>query len=119
MQLQSSGTIQGTVFASNGTTTIPNISVQLSGPVTRQVSTNGLGGFKFNIVPSGSYQLRAIDSSGNIRASVTVSISTQDQVVSQNLVLSGVGTITGTVLNPDSTPAVLRGNYAGDSRPVA
>lgn len=105
VQLQSSGAVQGTVFASNGTTTIPNISVQLSGPVSRQVSSSGVGSFRFDIVPAGSYQLRAIDSSGNIRASVNVSISTQDQVVTQNLVLSGVGTVTGTVLNPGSTPA--------------
>ncbi|HEX3153214.1 MAG TPA: carboxypeptidase regulatory-like domain-containing protein [Candidatus Angelobacter sp.] len=109
VQLQSSGTVLGTVFASNGTTTISNISVQLNGPVSRQVSANGLGNFRFDIVPSGSYQLRAIDSSGNVRASVSVSISTQDQSVTQNLVLSGVGTITGTVRNPDSTPAVSTG----------
>ena len=105
VQLQSSGAIQGTVFGSNGTSPIPNISVQLSGPVSRQISSSGTGAFRFDIVPTGSYQLRAIDSSGNVRASVGVSISTQDQVVTQNLVLSGVGTITGRVLNPDSTAA--------------
>ena len=105
VQLQSSGAIQGTVFGSNGTTPIPNISVQLSGPVSRQISSSGTGSFRFDIVPTGSYQLRAIDSSGNVRASVGVSISTQDQVVTQNLVLSGVGTITGRVLNPDSSAA--------------
>ncbi|MFL6388274.1 MAG: carboxypeptidase regulatory-like domain-containing protein [Terriglobales bacterium] len=105
VQLQSSGAIQGTVFGSNGTTPIPNISVQLSGPVSRQISSSGTGAFRFDIVPTGSYQLRAIDSSGNVRASVGISISTQDQVVTQNLVLSGVGTITGRVLNPDSTAA--------------
>jgi len=109
VQLQSSGAIQGTVFGSNGTTPIPNISVQLSGPVSRQTSSSGIGGFRFDIVPSGTYQLRAIDSSGNVRASVGVSISTQDQVVTQNLVLSGVGTVTGRVLNPDSTPAAGAG----------
>ncbi len=105
VQLQSSGAIQGTVFGSNGTSPIPNISVQLSGPVSRQISSSGTGAFRFDIVPTGSYQLRAIDSSGNVRASVGVSLSTQDQVVTQNLVLSGVGTITGRVLNPDSTAA--------------
>ena len=46
-----------------------------------------------------------MDSSGNIRANVPVSVSTQGQVVTQNLVLSGVGTVTGTVLNPDATAA--------------
>ena len=105
VQLQSSGAIQGTVFGSNGTTPIPNISVQLSGPVSRQTSSSGTGTFRFDIVPTGSYTLRAIDSSGNVRASVGVSISTQDQVVTQNLVLSGVGTITGRVSNPDSSAA--------------
>ena len=109
VQLQSSGAVQGTVFGSNGTTTIPNISVQLSGPVTRQMSSGGLGNFRFDIVPTGSYQLRAIDSSGNIRASVGVSISTQDQLITQNLVLSGVATVTGRVLNPSSTPVAGAG----------
>jgi hypothetical protein len=109
VQLQSSGAIQGTVFGSNGTTPIPNISVQLSGPVSRQVSSSGTGSFRFDVVPTGSYTLRAIDSSGNVRASVGVSISTQDQVVTQNLVLSGVGTITGRVSNPDTTPAAGTG----------
>ena len=32
VQLQSAGTVQGTVFGTNGTTPIANISVQLSGP---------------------------------------------------------------------------------------
>jgi hypothetical protein len=105
VQLQSSGAVQGTVFGSNGTSPIPNISVQLSGPVSRQISSSGAGSFRFDIVPTGSYQLRAIDSSGNVRASVGISVSTQDQVVTQNLILSGVGTITGRVVNPDSTPA--------------
>jgi hypothetical protein len=79
--------------------------VQLSGPVSRQVNSSGTGGFRFDIVPAGTYQLRAVDSSGNTRATVPVSLSTQGQVVTQNLVLSGVGTVTGTVLNPDATAA--------------
>jgi hypothetical protein len=105
VQLQSSGTVQGIVFATNGSTPVSNMSVQLNGPVFKQTSSSGTGSFQFTIVPTGSYQLKAIDSSGNIRASVQISITTEGQVVLQNLILSGVGSVSGTVLNPDSTPA--------------
>jgi Carboxypeptidase regulatory-like domain/Bacterial TSP3 repeat/Bacterial Ig-like domain (group 2) len=105
VQLQSAGAVQGTVFGTNGTTPISNISVQLNGPVSRQVNSSPTGSFRFDIVPSGAYQLRAVDSSANVRATAQISVSTQGQVVTQNLVLNGVGTVTGTVLNPDATIA--------------
>jgi hypothetical protein len=106
VQLQAAGTVQGTIFATNGTTPISNISVQLNGPVNRQTSSSGAGAFRFDLVPAATYTLRAVDSSGNVRASTPITITTHGQIVTQNLVLSGAGTVTGTVLNPDSTAAV-------------
>ena len=105
VQLQSAGSIQGTVFATDGATPIPNITVQLSGQVNRQVSSAVNGAFRFDNVPVNAYQLKAIDSVGNIRAVVAVILTTQGQLVTQNLILSGVGTVTGTVHNPDATVA--------------
>lgn len=105
VQLQASGTILGTVFASDGVTPVSNITVQLAGQVNRQTSSGGTGSFEFDVVPTNTYQLRAIDSVGNIRTVTSVILSTQGQKVVQNLVLSGVGSVTGTVFNPDSTVA--------------
>jgi hypothetical protein len=105
VQLQSAGSIQGTVFGPDGTTTIGSISVQLSGQVQRHTSSAGNGTFRFDVVPANTYQLTAIDSAGNVRASANLAVSTQGQVVTQNLVLNGVGTVVGRVLNPDGTGA--------------
>jgi Carboxypeptidase regulatory-like domain/Bacterial TSP3 repeat/Bacterial Ig-like domain (group 2) len=103
--LQSAGAIQGTVFGPDGRTTIGSISVQLSGQVQRHTTSAGNGTFRFDVVPANTYQLTAVDSAGNIRASAGLAVSIQGQVVTQNLVLNGVGTVVGRVLNPDATAA--------------
>lgn len=106
VQLQSSGSISGQVFASDGSTPVPNISVQLHGQVNRQTTTVSGGAFRFATVPSNTYELDAVDSSGTTRARVAnVTISTQGQQVVQNLTLTGIGTVTGKILNPDGSVA--------------
>ncbi len=105
VQLQSAGSILGTVFGADGSTPISNIVVQLRGQVNRQVTTSANGSFRFDIVPTSTYQLNAIDSVGNLRASTAVVLVSQGQEVTQNLTLSGVGTVTGRILNPDGTAA--------------
>src|SRR6478672_6845938 len=105
VQLQSAGTVQGTVFGPDGTTTIGSISIQLSGQLQRHTTTAGNGTYRFDVVPANTYQVSAIDSAGNIRASANLAVSTQGQVVTQNLVLNGVGTVVGRVLNPDGSGA--------------
>ena len=106
VQLQSSGTILGKVFAADGATPVPNVSVRLQGQVSRQTLSGPDGSFRFDVVPTNSYELDAVDSAGNLRARVTgVTISSQGQQVVQNLTLIGVGTVTGTVFNPDGTAA--------------
>jgi hypothetical protein len=105
VQLQSAGNLSGTVFAPDGSTPVPNINVQLVGQVSRQTSSGANGAFKFAVVPANTYQLEAIDSVGTIRAVTNVTIATQGQQVVQNLTLSGVGTVTGRILNPDGSVA--------------
>lgn len=117
VQLQSAGSVSGRVFASDGTTTISNISVQLSGQVFRQSVTGSDGTFRFDTVPANTYTLLAIDSAGDVRASVTVSIATHGQQVNQDLILSGVGTVTGTVFGADGSvvpgaPVILQARGA-------
>lgn len=107
VQLQAAGSILGQVFASDGVTPVPNISVQLRGQVNRQTNTINGGAFRFDTVPVNTYELDAVDSAGDLRARVTgVVLSTQGQQVVQNLTLSGIGTVTGQVLNPDGSGAV-------------
>jgi hypothetical protein len=106
VQLQAAGSILGQVFAADGSTPVPNIGVQLRGQVNRQTATSLSGAFRFDVVPSNSYELDAVDSAGNLRARVTgVTLSTQGQQVVQNLTLTGIGTVTGRVLNPDGSTA--------------
>lgn len=100
VQLQASGSILGTVFGADGLTPIANISVQLRGQVNRNATSAPDGTFRFDIVPVNTYQLNAVDSAGNLRAQATVVLLTQGQSVTQNLTLSGVGTVTGRVLSP-------------------
>ena len=105
VQLQSAGTVQGIIFAPDGITPVSNISVQLNGQVQRQISSSGNGAFKFTLVPTNTYQLTATDNAGNIRASVNINVSSQGQIVTQNLVLNGVGSVFGRVFNPDGSSA--------------
>ncbi len=98
--------ILGNVFASTGSTAVPGIRVTLSGPASGSVTSAVDGGFNFSGLPLGTYTLRAFDSSGNLRAtSPNVLLTTHGIPVIQNLVLAGVGTVTGIVSLPAGTPA--------------
>ncbi len=103
VRLQPAGSVLGTLFAAGGVTPIPNYTVYVSGPVYRQKSTGNDGTFRFDILPTGTYSLRAVDSFGNLRASVNgVVVSSHGQLVTQNLVLVGIGTVAGIVRSPES-----------------
>jgi protocatechuate 3,4-dioxygenase beta subunit len=104
--LQPAGTISGTVFAADGATPIPGITVQLDGATTTVSAANAT--YQFATVPSGSHQLVAIDGSGQATsASVTAVISTQGQAVTANLSLIGRGTVSGAITNSDGSVAAL------------
>jgi 6-phosphogluconolactonase (cycloisomerase 2 family) len=109
LQLQPVGSVTGTVFAANGVTPVASMSVVLSGPVSETVSSGTDGGFTFAVVPSGAYTLQAVDGSGKVRAQATVTITTEGATVTQNLVLVGFGTVTGTVqfVQGGTAPGVL------------
>ena len=104
VQLQAAGIITGTVYAPDGVSKVPYISVQLQGQVNRTATTDANGRFRFTTVPVNSYNLAVIDSYNNLRAFVQgVPLKTDGQTVQQDLTLIGVGTVTGTVHNPDGT----------------
>lgn len=111
LQMQPVGSVSGFVFAANGVTGVSNITVNLvgtnaDGPTTQTITTASNGSFIFSVVPSGIYTLQAVDGSGNVRAQASVTVSSEGSTVTQNLVLSGFGTVTGQVTLAESGPAV-------------
>lgn len=101
--LQPFGSITGTVFAPAGSTPVPNADVRLSGPVSSRMFAAADGSFTFNTLPTGTYRLDVFDSYGNDRAFVSNCVLNPPQGTQQqcNLREVGVGTVTGTVRNPD------------------
>ena len=106
VQLQGSGTIQGVVYAPDGTTPVQFIQVRLLGQVSRNTTSDASGAFSFTGIPTSNYTLMAVDTFGNLRAQANgVQLKKNGDVTKQNLTLIGVGTVTGTVRNPDGTIA--------------
>lgn len=98
LQLQPVGTVNGVVFGIGGVTPVADITVNLVGP-TSQTTTSGVdGSFAFATVASGTYTLQAVDGNGFVRAQAGVTVVSQGSTVTQNLVLSGGGTVSGGVL---------------------
>jgi protocatechuate 3,4-dioxygenase beta subunit len=99
LQLQPVGSVTGIVFAADGLTPVAGISVTIlgQGQISLTTTSGPDGSFTFGAVPSGTYTLQAIDGNGKIRAQASVTVATQGSTVTQNLVLSGFGTVTGTV----------------------
>ena len=104
--LQAAGTVSGTVFAADGATPVPGITVQLDSATTTVSAADGT--YQFPTVPSGAHQVIALDGSGlATSASVTAVISTQGQTVTANLILVGRGTVSGNITNSDGSVAAL------------
>jgi hypothetical protein len=99
LQLQPVGAITGIVFAVDGVTAVANMSVNLisQGAINQSVNSGADGRFTFANVPSSTYTLQAVDGSGNVRAQASVTVTTPGEVVTQNLVLTGGGTVIGAV----------------------
>ncbi len=103
IQLTASGSIKGTVFATNGTTPVGNANVVLSGSALATATTNEAGQFSFSFVPVGVFTLDATDSSGN-RGRSTGSISKTGNIVQSNVTFLGQGTVSGLVTDSSQNP---------------
>ena len=68
VQLQPAGSVLGRVLDPDGVSPLAGVTVQVSGPVFRQVSTASDGSFRFDALPLGSYTVQALDVSGRVRA---------------------------------------------------
>ncbi len=104
--LQAVGSVVGQVVRADGVTPVTNLPVRLAGPVTRQTTSTSNGTFRFDLVPLGTYRLEAFDSVGNRRASSdNVVLSRHGEELVTTLTLIGVGTVEGTITNPDGSVA--------------
>jgi len=106
LQLQPVGSVNGIVLAANGVTPVAGMVVNLNGGVTQTTVSAFDGSFSFDVVPSGTYTLQAVDGNGTIRATASVTVATEGSTVSQNLVLVGFGTVTGQVFLAEGGIAV-------------
>ena len=106
LDLEPSGRVVGVVLAADGVTPVAGVPVRLGGGATTRTLADG--SFRFDRVRLGAHRLSAVTDDRLRRASAQgVTLSADGQEVRRNLVLSGLGTVSGTVLEPGgSTPAV-------------
>jgi hypothetical protein len=107
--LQAQGSIAGRIFEANGTTPVAGLKVFVLGGRNLSVVTDASGGYRFDHLPVGSYQISAFRpdfSDGNI---ISTKVAFRNEVRRADVVFRGKGRITGIVLDDDGiTP--LGGN---------
>ncbi len=118
LTLRGTGSITGVVFQGDGVTPVAGAQVTVkigSEPIsvpggtmpksssgqTENVITDGTGTFTFGNIPAGETQLAAISQA--LAASETVTISTNGETVTRDLVLSASGTVVGRIVRADGT----------------
>jgi len=117
--LQAAGSIQGTVYNPDAHTPMPGVTVTLDSATSTLSGVDGK--YAFTIVPTGTHQVAALDSFGNVLSSSnSVVVATQGQQVTADLVATGRGTVTGLVTNSDGSPSpgisvALRSDHVGYS----
>ncbi|MCB1875956.1 MAG: carboxypeptidase regulatory-like domain-containing protein [Chromatiales bacterium] len=107
VQLEDAGAIIGTVLSADGVTPVPGIRVTISS-INRTSVSGTDGSYRFDMIPiaRSPYSLTARDNQGALRASASgLTLNGEGDQIVRDLVLSGIGTVTGTVFNPDGTPA--------------
>ncbi|MCB9529086.1 MAG: carboxypeptidase regulatory-like domain-containing protein [Myxococcales bacterium] len=107
LRLESAGTITGVAYNPDGITPVRNVRVRLT-PSSREVTTDAVGRFRFDLVPvaGGPYALEAFDGTGARRARAEgIALAAHAEVVSRDLILIGTGVVTGSILRADGTPA--------------
>jgi len=100
------GTIRGTVYAPDGKTPFEGARVTTSVPgYGIEFLTGADGGYRFDNLPMGSYDLR-FSESGMLRAKTLGLLLSQDgQTAVNDATLVGLGSVNGRVLMPDSSSA--------------
>jgi len=107
LTLQATASIAGTVFAPDGQTPQSTGRVDLfSGSTFLVQSALAAGGaYHFDGVKLGAYTLQAVDTLNHLRATASVTLTDNGQVVTKNLTFVGQGNVVGRVLNPNGSGA--------------
>ncbi len=107
LRLESAGSITGFVLRPDGVTPVRGIRVRLT-PSSRESTTDAVGRFRFDLVPvaNGPFTLEAFDGTGARRGEEAgIALAEHAQVVERNIIIIGTGTVRGTILRADGTPA--------------
>ena len=105
VHLEPTGSIVGTVFAPDGQTPALGIQVSCEG-CGSPVTTAADGTYRFDNVRLRTWTVTAADAQGRKRGlAKNVPVTANGQVVTANMTLIGLGTVTGRVLNPDNSSA--------------
>ncbi len=110
VSLQPTATITGTIYRPNGQTPAADGTVTLNPGTFSQkniVLTEAAAGvYRFEGLPLSTYTLRYTDANGRIRAvQFSVQLSQNNEVVTRDMTMVGLGTVTGRVSNPDNSSA--------------
>ena len=112
IQLQR-GTVKGQIFRADGITPVAGVPVftNLGGVAT----TTASGSYRIEGLPAVPITIKAIDQAGLEQGSVATTIVGGQEITANILLLGGVGTVRGVVLDSDGTPvanAVIGGGLA-------
>jgi hypothetical protein len=111
LTLQPSGTIMGVVYGPDGQTPAPNATLKLyqlgAYQPTAVLTSKADGSYQFTSVALGTYVINVYDANGIFRTYATRLVLNQSgQVLTQNLTFAGIGTVNGTISNPNGTAAI-------------
>jgi len=101
-QIITGGTLQGTVTDTSGAP-VAGARVDAVGPVTRRATTNRDGIYRFVGLSEGTYDMTVTAPDYNPATATGVAV-VEGQTTTQDFVLSGVGTIEGTVMSSANDP---------------
>lgn len=107
--LQATDNVMGHVYLPDGKTAAPGavLSLYVIGgyaPVARAVSKAD-GSYQMLAVPLGNDTMYIGDSNGILRAHIDVPLTTPGRTITQDVTFLGLGTVKGTISNPDGTAA--------------
>jgi hypothetical protein len=101
--LKPAGKIEGTVFAPDGITPVPNAKATLkaSSLAPMELFSDNNGKFIFSLVPSGGFELIAEDQVYGYKGDVRGTMGIEGQTLEINVRLKGLGEVFGVVREPD------------------
>ena len=103
--LEPTGSIAGTIFQPDGQTPAAGVRVSTS---NQTVTTGADGGYRFDGLPlPPTYFISVVDAQNRlrVRSKSPIKLAFAGQVFTRDFTLVGLGTVTGRVLNPDSSSA--------------